>query len=338
MHLLLSLSFLALTSAVTFPVHNVRRAICTVTSHNDPLKDDVPNIQVALKTCGDTRTIIFPANTTFNIGTPLKLSLCKRFQIQIDGTLRFSNDWTYWQTQTVGIIIPNVSNAVITSSSIGVIDANGFGWRPNPAPNVPRKMPTLLSIEKGSSQIYISNLLVRDAPGTVIHVSSDSSAIHFSNIENDRVAKIGYQIQNAQHVYINNSAIRASDSCFSIHPNTTNVKMMGLQCSTYEETNRPEDGPNAIEMRLSSDESENWIRNVLIKNVETTGWMNVIGFTDFVATVSGGQWVRASFSTRHRKHTLTLCLHIIDQHHEREFLRYRFRRRRAKSSMDRQPP
>jgi len=274
-----NLSLLALATATSLPIgtgtlRHVKRGICTVSSFNDPLVDDVPKIIAALRECGDTGTIIFPAGKTFNIRSPLDLSLCSRCQIQLDGTLKVSEDWDYWQKQSAAILIPNASNMVFTSSSKddsrGKVDGNDFGWRPPFAPIVPRNMPTLISISNGSSQIYIRNILTQHAPGTLFHVSSGTSAIHFDDVENMSPAKIGYLIENAEHVYIGNNIIRATDSCFSIRPNTTNIEMTSLRCSTYYEANVPDDGPNAVELRLSSDESENWLRNIVVRDLVTT--------------------------------------------------------------------
>lgn len=258
--------------------HNIKRSICTVTSNNDPLLDDIPNILAALQECGDTGRIVIPVNQTFNIRSPLDLSLCQRCDFQINGILRLSSDWDYWEKQATVFRISNTTNIMLDSDgSTGLIDANNFGLAMESGVPVPERMPKLFSISDDSYQVHIRDLKIRNVPGTVFHVTSRSSAVRIYDVEIESAANLGYLIEGAKHVYIWNNTLRASGACVAIAPNATNVQVEDTRCLTYTREGRP---PNGIELRLqgSGTEETNYIRNTFVKRFEAIGWMNVIAF------------------------------------------------------------
>ncbi|KAJ4366398.1 hypothetical protein N0V83_008034 [Neocucurbitaria cava] len=242
-----------------------------------PLVDDVPSILSALQRCGDTGTIAFPANQTFNIRSPLDLSSCRRCGNQINGNLNLSPDWDYWVEAPAVFLISNTSNMVMSSSegNTGMIDAMDFGWTRVPDVPVPDRMPNLFSIIDGSYQVYIRNLKIRYAPGTVFHVGSESSAIRFEDVEIQSEATTGYLIENAQHVYIWNSIVRATGSCVKIAPNATNIQVEDVRCYTVALNGPP---PSEIELTTSVTGAASWIRNIFVNSFVGTGWMNVVAF------------------------------------------------------------
>lgn len=253
-----------------------KRSICTVIPNEDPLLDDVPNIVAALQECGDTGRVVLPVNQTFNIRSPLDLSLCQRCDFQVNGVLKLSSDWDYWEKQPSVFRISNSTNIVLNSDgNTGIIDANDFGWALEPGAPIPDRMPKLFSISDDSYQIHIRDLKIIHAPGTVFHVTSGSSAVRFYDLEIQSTSNIGYLIQGARHVYIWNNILRAAGSCIAIAPNATNIQVEDTKCLTF-----PQEGlsPNGIELRLQSSEEGSWIRNVFVKTFEGVGWQNVVAF------------------------------------------------------------
>ncbi|CAO2658086.1 Nn.00g073460.m01.CDS01 [Neocucurbitaria sp. VM-36] len=256
---------------------NAKRDICTVASRNDPLVDDIPNILSALQQCGDTGHIVLPANQTFKIRSPLDLSLCKRCGIDINGILKLSQDWDYWEKQSAVSKLSKASNVIISSEgNTDIIDANDFGWVRLPDVPVPERMPHLFSISDGSYQVHIRNLKIRYVPGTVFYMSSESSAIRLYDVEIQSAAATGFSIENAQHVYIWNNILRATGSCITIAPNAANVQVEDVRCFTYVLKDTP---PSGIRLTVSNSGALHWIRNIFVKNFEAIGWMNVVIFS-----------------------------------------------------------
>jgi hypothetical protein len=250
-----------------------KRALCTVTSSDDPSVDDVPAITEALQGCGDTGTILLPANQTFQIRSSIDLSPCRICSFQIDGLLRVSSDWDYWKKQTAVFTLANSANAIIHSDNkAGIIDGNNFGWTGDGS--LLHLAPILFDISHQSSQVYIRNLQLMNIPATAFHVSSGSSAVRIDSIDFQTPAATGYLIEQAQHVYVWNNTIRATGSCISILPNSSNVQIETSTCITTG-TSSTQSG---FELQFGLGTGPGWIRNVFIKAIKVFGSMNVVSF------------------------------------------------------------
>ena len=83
-----------------------KRATCTVTGSNDAGISDVPAINSAFTTCGNGGIIKFSAGTTYNIRDVVTISNCKNCEVQVEGTLKSSDDLTFWNGTTgYGLIV-----------------------------------------------------------------------------------------------------------------------------------------------------------------------------------------------------------------------------------------
>jgi hypothetical protein len=251
-------------------IEKVKRATCTVQSLNDPLKDDVPAITEALQQCGNGGKVLFPVNQTFHIRSPIDLSSCRICNLQIDGLLSVSPEWGYWEKQTAVFQLSKTSNAIIYShGATGIIDANNFGSGSNP----PARVPDLFSISRGSYQVHIRDLQVRNAPGTAFHVSN-SSAIRFYTVNIQGPVGTGYLVDQTQHVYVWNNTIRATRSCVLITPNSSNVQVEESTCIATG----THDAHSGFEFRFGAGTGLDWIRNVFVRKIKTVGNMNVVSF------------------------------------------------------------
>jgi galacturan 1,4-alpha-galacturonidase len=104
-----------------------KRATCTVESSGDEAVDDVPNITAALDECGDGGLIVFNADTTYSIRSMVEFTACTGCEIQIEGTLKVSDDTEYWSGQRAILHIDGVAGATIHSTTgSGVIDGHGL--------------------------------------------------------------------------------------------------------------------------------------------------------------------------------------------------------------------
>ncbi|KAF2189244.1 glycoside hydrolase family 28 protein [Zopfia rhizophila CBS 207.26] len=208
-----------------------------------PSKDDVSAIFTALKRCGEVGRVVLPKNITFQIRTPLDLSLCKACDFQINGLLDISIDWHYWSTQPSVFTISGVQAAVIRSDgNTGIVEANSFGWP------------------------------VKGTPGTVFEVK-DSSGVFFYTMETE--GGVWYQFQNSSHMYVWDNMVRPDDACVLLLPGAVNVQVDDVTCITSRDTNL---GPSGIGFQLIMGKGVEWVKNVWVKKLEATRRMNVIAF------------------------------------------------------------
>ncbi|KAF2792026.1 glycoside hydrolase family 28 protein, partial [Melanomma pulvis-pyrius CBS 109.77] len=251
------------------------REVCTVESFNNSLVDDVPAIAAALKKCGNGERILLSKGTTYTIRSPLDLSPCKSCDFQINGLVKISHDWDYWEKQTAVFKVPNMTAAIIRSDgNTGIIDAQSLGLA-DPSTIAPARIPKLFSVSDKSYQIHVRDLKIKNVPGTAFYVHSDSTAVRFYGIEFENAAATGFLVDQAQHVYLWNNTIRASGTCVAVLPNSTNIQIEESTCITM--------GPSAssfgIELRLLAGTGLGWIRNVFVKKIKAVGGMNVIAFS-----------------------------------------------------------
>jgi galacturan 1,4-alpha-galacturonidase len=267
-----TIPFLVVSSAVFASSRIHRRATCTVSSLADPLANDVPAITAALQTCGHDGSIVLPENQTFQIRSPIDLSPCRRCNFQIDGTLNVSSDWGYWQTQNTIFTISNATNAIIDGSKTGTIDGNNFGRTGDNG--LLDHAPTLFSISQKSYQVYVRQFKIKNVPGIVFQVSSGSNAIRFQAIDFVTPAETGYLVEQAQHVYVYNNTIRATHSCVSILPNSSNVQVEASTCIT----NGTAATSSGFELRFGASAALQWIRNVFVKGIRGSFSTDVLAF------------------------------------------------------------
>lgn len=142
-----------------------KRATCIPASAGNAGTDDVPAIEASIKSCGSGGIIQIPAGKTYMIRSTLDFSGCANCDFQIEGTLKASDDTSYWNGKTAIIQISGVASAKIRSvTGTGLIDGNGqISWDKF-ASDSSYKRPTLVYITKSSSDIAISNLRVKNPP------------------------------------------------------------------------------------------------------------------------------------------------------------------------------
>jgi galacturan 1,4-alpha-galacturonidase len=114
------------TSVQDEPDRVVKRASCTPTSAGDAGTDDVPSIEAAIASCGSGGIIVIPAGITYAIRTTLSFAGCSNCDFQIEGTLKASDDLTYWGGKTAIFLMSGITNAKVRSlTGTGLVDGNG---------------------------------------------------------------------------------------------------------------------------------------------------------------------------------------------------------------------
>jgi galacturan 1,4-alpha-galacturonidase len=106
-----------------------KRATCTVASAGDLAKDDVPNITNALQQCGSGGIIVFSAGKTYSIRSVLEFTSCSNCEVQIEGTLKVSDDTSYWAGKRAIFHLNGIKGATIHSKTGSrLIDGNGLAF------------------------------------------------------------------------------------------------------------------------------------------------------------------------------------------------------------------
>lgn len=122
---LLTSAFLPSTPEEVVHVEH-KRVICTPTSAANAGIDDVPAIQAAIVSCGNGGTIVIPAGLTYVIRSILSFAGCIGCDFQIEGTLKCSDDLSYWEGKKAMFLMSGVLGAKVRSlTGTGVVDGNG---------------------------------------------------------------------------------------------------------------------------------------------------------------------------------------------------------------------
>jgi len=273
-----------------------KRAVCTPDANPDPLIDDAPAINAALKNCGDTGRVLLPVNKTYTIGSPIDLSACRACEFQINGVLKVTSDWDAWYLQSAVFIVNNVTAAIIRSDgNTGIIDGQWFGLSEGSL--VPFSNIRLFSIADQSYQIHISGLTIRNVPSTVFGVSGGSSAIRAYDINFENEVRRGYEIQNASHVYVWNNTIRAGEMCVRAAPNATNIQFEESICIVNGALNGG-GRRSGIELNFgsSANDAVQWVRNVFVKRVKFVGAMDAVSMKSGSDSVVTAEVFNATFT------------------------------------------
>lgn len=142
-----------------------RRATCTPSSAGSASTDDVPAIEAAFKSCGAGGIIVIPAGKTYMVRSTLDLTGCSNCDFQIEGTLKASDDTTFWNGVNAIISVSGITGAKIRSvTGTGVIDGNGQASYDKFASDSSYKRPKLLNISGKSANIAVSNLRFKNPP------------------------------------------------------------------------------------------------------------------------------------------------------------------------------
>jgi galacturan 1,4-alpha-galacturonidase len=119
-------ALISLAFGFTLAASLSRRTTCTVTSAGSASKDDVPAIEAAIRSCGNGGIIVLSSGVTYQLRSTLNLTGCTGCEIQIEGTLKMSDDLDFWQGLRAAILIDGIKGATITTKTgHGIVDGNG---------------------------------------------------------------------------------------------------------------------------------------------------------------------------------------------------------------------
>lgn len=142
-----------------------KRATCTPASAGNVNTDDVPAIEAALKSCGTRGTIVIPAGKTYVIRSTLDFTGCTNCDFQVEGTLKASDDTSFWNGVDAIISVKGITGATIRSlTGSGIIDGNGQASYDKFASDPSYDRPKLMSITGKSSNIAVKGLRFKNPP------------------------------------------------------------------------------------------------------------------------------------------------------------------------------
>jgi galacturan 1,4-alpha-galacturonidase len=224
------------------------RPLCVVeTSRNET--DSGPALHDCLSLCGDGGVIRFLYGSTYTLGSTWNFTGCNGCEVQVEGTIRATNDSTYWFGQASMLSISGARDVVITSrNGTGLIDGNG-SWLYNSSCCQGLPNPVLFRISN-SSRVIVSNLTLKGAPRDFISVQSGSSHTSlsslkliadgrraFSRSDPDRV-ETGFWISRSSNVTISDTVVSFASrdqgskvgSCVSFSHSADGVLVKDLEC------------------------------------------------------------------------------------------------------------
>jgi len=194
----------------------------------------------AFQACGSGGVIVFPSGNTYSINSPLSFTGCKNCLVQLDGTLKVSNNLTYWNGRRSFIDMTGINNATILSKKgTGLIDGSGQAYYDYFATDSTYSRPTLFYITSYSTYITMSNIKFINAPSTFISVTGYSSNCKFQNINMKAVSTSnviphntdGMDIGYSTNVTANNLAIYNQDDCIAFKPGSDRTTITNILCS-----------------------------------------------------------------------------------------------------------
>ncbi|KAM7194654.1 exopolygalacturonase [Naviculisporaceae sp. PSN 640] len=219
--------------------------MCIVNTHGDGVTDDSFSILFALWDCNDGGHVLFPRGETYTIGMAMDLTFLRSIDIDIQGLIQFTNDTEYWQANSFRFDFQNVTSFFKLGGEDvwiyggGTINGNGEAWYDLYARDVHTLRPVLIGID-GLKDSVISDLNVIDSPQD-FHFVANSTDLVFNNItidggksrsENKACNCDGWDLYRSQDITIMNSIARNIDDCVSLKPNSTNILIQSIHCSS----------------------------------------------------------------------------------------------------------
>lgn len=273
-----------------------KRATCTPASLGDDQKDDTPAIQSAITSCGNGGIIVLPAETTYSLRSMLTFSGCNNCDFQIEGTLKASDDTTYWATQTAMIYLDSVNGARVRSlTGSGVIDGNGQAAYDLFAQDSSLSRPTVFYVV-GGSDITVTGLTMKNPPNVFISQKGGTQNSNYASLTMTAASKStnapkntdGFDIGESTYTTIKSIYISNQDDCVAFKSGCNYVTVDGITCAGTSH------GLSVGSLGVSNADS---VQNVYVTDATMTGCSKAAGIKLYpggsdhgTATVSNVTW------------------------------------------------
>ncbi|RAL16148.1 putative extracellular exo-polygalacturonase [Aspergillus homomorphus CBS 101889] len=225
------------------PTSKSRSKTCHVHSHGDG-SDDSEYILSAIKQCNNGGKVVFDANKEYTIGTALDLTFLKHIDLDIEGTIQFTNDTDYWQKNAFQQVFQNATTFFqlggedVNVYGGGTLDGNGQVWYDLYAKDALILRPILLGVI-GLNGGTIGPLNLRYSPQWYNLIANSTNVLYDGiNIsgysKNPKVTAKntdGWDTYRSSNIVIQNSVINNGDDCVSFKPNSTDILVQNLHCN-----------------------------------------------------------------------------------------------------------
>ncbi|KAF7929218.1 uncharacterized protein EAE98_005137 [Botrytis deweyae] len=217
-----------------------KRATCTPASAGNSGTDDVPAIAAAISSCGSGGVIQIPAGVQYAINSVVDFKGCAGCTLNIEGTLKVSDDLDFWDGKRAIFYMDGISKATIQSvSGTGVIDGNGQAAYDYFAINSSYARPTLHYITGASSNIAIKNLRVKNPPNVFFSVTGGSKNVAYSDLTMTAASKSttapkntdGFDVGDSTFVTLNNINVTNQDDCVAFKPGANYTTVNTITCT-----------------------------------------------------------------------------------------------------------
>jgi polygalacturonase len=281
MHRLLAITYLLATqiagSTALPPSKTIeKRAVCTPSSYGNTSEDDTPAIASAIASCGDGGTIVIPSGTTYSIRSTLEFTGCSGCKLQLEGTLKASDDYEYWSDYKAIILISGITGATITSTTgAGIIDGNGQDAYDAFAADSSLSRPTLVYIT-GSSDITMSGFSVKNPPNVFFSNTGSSSNVEYASLTMTASSKStnapkntdGFDVGTSTYTTIRDIYVSNQDDCIAFKPGANYVTVDTVTCA----------GTNhGVSIGSLGESGDSTVQNLYVTNLSMSGCSKAAG-------------------------------------------------------------
>ncbi|KUL89435.1 hypothetical protein ZTR_04324 [Talaromyces verruculosus] len=253
-----------------------KRSVCTPSSYGNTSEDDTPAIAAAIASCGKGGTIVIPSGTTYSIRSTLDFTGCAGCELQLEGTLKVSDDYEYWSNYKSIILISDITGANITSTTgAGVIDGNGQNAYDAFAADSSLSRPTLVYIT-GSSDITMSGFKVKNPPNVFFSNTGSSSNVEYASLTMTALSKStnapkntdGFDIGTSTYTTIRNVYVSNQDDCIAFKPGANYATVDTLTCA----------GTNhGVSIGSLGQSGDSTVKNIYVSNLSMSGCSKAAG-------------------------------------------------------------
>ncbi|KAF5592816.1 endo-xylogalacturonan hydrolase A [Fusarium pseudocircinatum] len=252
-----------------------KRATCTPKSAGSASTDDVPAIVASLKQCGNGGVIVFPKDTTYMIRSKLSFAGCTNCEVQLDGRLKLSDDYTYWNNSRTQIDIRGINGIKFHSpAGTGQIDGNGQAAWDRFGSVGDLKRPVMFAVE-GSTDVEVNGFLMKNAQNVFVDIGSNSERVKFLNMHLTAISKSSYPPKNtdgfdigaSKYTTLSNIFIQNEDDCVAFKAGCDQVTVIDITCQ----------GSHGLSVGSLGKTNTDTVTNVYVRNATMKGATKAAG-------------------------------------------------------------
>ncbi|ROV94827.1 hypothetical protein VPNG_09313 [Cytospora leucostoma] len=224
------------------PTFAERNRTCTVETYGNGT-DDSDHILSAFHSCNNGGHVVFSKDTTYTIGTALNWTWLQSIDIDIQGTIKFTDDIDYWTDASFPFVFQNLTSYFLLGGDDvfiyggGTLDGNGQAWYDAYAEDEYTVRPMLIGID-GLKNSVLTDLVLYRSPMYYVFAANSSNVV-FNNFSisglstSKHTAKNtdGWDTYRSSDITIANSVIQNGDDCVSFKPNSTYILVESLSCN-----------------------------------------------------------------------------------------------------------